>query len=336
MLEAFEAMNLVKKVTKYKVITNISKKGDYLLFDSKPEADEWIVKTGAKFEVIPVTGHIETKSSRAGMLSARSQKVFVEDENFLEQWDRVINPNHFTDKKRIGDIYKAEEPDGDFTFYEITEPPDYVKLKSGELYVTSRTPYVTSLFGQVETAGIIKERKLLPLTKKEIREVIPELKDAQKRGLERSQTWVRTKKKKYKRVKQGFAFTRKGETYWSADKEALIELRSQKKKFKGLRITKTPYHKDYNEVEFDKEKKYHKHWVRVSGKKFQNYYWHPVSVKHRNIFSQRRHDLKTGKLWRWIKRKGLPRVDSSVERYEKEVLRKKISSKKKPKKKPIV
>jgi len=68
--------------------------------------------------------------------------------------------------------------------------------------------------------------------------------------------------------------------------------------------------------------KLHKHWI-ITKNNARNV-WHPVSQKHRNIETQIRHDLKTGKLQRWAKRKGLYLTDSTYERYKREVLKRMI------------
>lgn len=67
--------------------------------------------------------------------------------------------------------------------------------------------------------------------------------------------------------------------------------------------------------------KMHKHWVY--GKKWQVNIMHPIAQKHRNIQSQVRHDLKTGKLQRWARRNRLKLVDATYNLYIRKIIRKK-------------
>ena len=47
---------------------------------------------------------------------------------------------------------------------------------------------------------------------------------------------------------------------------------------------------------------------------------HPISQKHRHIESQLKHDVATGKFEKWRKKKKLKLLDSTYEKYKKEVL----------------
>lgn len=83
---------------------------------------------------------------------------------------------------KVGEIYKAKEPDGSYTYFEVKKTPDYLKLKDGEAYVCTRTPYSTSMFCQIETAGVIKKDKLVPLDAKKDREMLKKIKEVEKRN----------------------------------------------------------------------------------------------------------------------------------------------------------
>jgi hypothetical protein len=91
---------------------------------------------------------------------------------------------------KIGEIYKAKEPDGSWTYFEVEKTPDYLKLKDNEVYVCTRTPYSTSVFCQIETAGVIKKDKLVPLNAKKDREMLKAIKDVQKKNRVNMQFYV--------------------------------------------------------------------------------------------------------------------------------------------------
>jgi len=69
-----------------------------------------------------------------------------------------------------------------------------------------------------------------------------------------------------------------------------------------------------------KKKRMHVHWVE--GRRWRSRTKHPVSVKHRRVYTQFRHDMATGAYQRWLKRQGLQMYDASRERYIREVLKK--------------
>lgn len=69
-------------------------------------------------------------------------------------------------------------------------------------------------------------------------------------------------------------------------------------------------------------KKYHTHWLVSRDKNFIERKSHPISTKHRDWESQEHHDRATGKYQRWLKRNKLKMVDSSRDRYIREVLKK--------------
>ena len=66
----------------------------------------------------------------------------------------------------LGKIYKAREPNGSYTYFEVMKIPSWFKPKEDQIYVSTRTPYTTSLYCQVETSGLIDKNLLLPLNKK--------------------------------------------------------------------------------------------------------------------------------------------------------------------------
>jgi len=64
---------------------------------------------------------------------------------------------------------------------------------------------------------------------------------------------------------------------------------------------------------------YHTHWVTT--KKMHKRILHPISRSHRDPNTQWRHDVTTGKYQRWLKENRLLMVDSSRDRYIREVIR---------------
>ena len=86
-------------------------------------------------------------------------------------------------------------------FVEVVKKPDYTpdKFKSDDwAYVCTRTPYATSLFGQIESCGFVHVNDLIPLdkSKKKDRELIEKLKKVQEEGIERSAMWYKLYKSK--------------------------------------------------------------------------------------------------------------------------------------------
>jgi len=62
----------------------------------------------------------------------------------------------------------------------------------------------------------------------------------------------------------------------------------------------------------------HTHWI--FGTKYQERTTHPISIEHRNVSSIIRHDRETGKYEEWAKSKGLKLVDSTEDKYIREVI----------------
>jgi hypothetical protein len=67
----------------------------------------------------------------------------------------------------------------------------------------------------------------------------------------------------------------------------------------------------------------HRHWMVVE-KGWQENIPHSLSLKHQDIYSFQRHASATGAFQRWATMKGLYLLDSTYERYQREVLRKKL------------
>ena len=74
-----------------------------------------------------------------------------------------------------------------------------------------------------------------------------------------------------------------------------------------------------------KKKGIHKHWVATGDKWMENIV-HPISERHNDLFSLRKHRLETGALQRWAKKKGLYLTDSTYDMYN-EVLKKELGEK---------
>jgi len=61
----------------------------------------------------------------------------------------------------------------------------------------------------------------------------------------------------------------------------------------------------------------HKHWI--FGRKLRENKSHSILVRHERSSSQCRHDLETGKLQRWLKKRGLHMTDGNKDLYMREV-----------------
>lgn len=66
--------------------------------------------------------------------------------------------------------------------------------------------------------------------------------------------------------------------------------------------------------------KTHTHWMVTPDGKYRERIEHPMSQKHTNVYSQRRHSLETGAMQRWLKKRNLKMLDANKERYEREVI----------------
>jgi len=87
-----------------------------------------------------------------------------------------------------GELYKLNEA-GDEIYVEIRKNPGFREDKEGLVYVCTRTPYVTSLYGQIETCGFVEKERLIPFknTKRD-QKIKEQLERATKEGIERSKT----------------------------------------------------------------------------------------------------------------------------------------------------
>jgi len=89
-------------------------------------------------------------------------------------------------------LRKVKHKNGTYVYIEIIDPAPYSnenEIKAGRIYASTRTPYPTSLYGQIETAGWIEEDRLEPLTKKEIKKVIPTLIAIEEKAKKRSESF---------------------------------------------------------------------------------------------------------------------------------------------------
>lgn len=81
----------------------------------------------------------------------------------------------------IGKIYKVKGEANVTIYVEIEEAPEWATLKENQVYICTRTPYATSMFGQIETAGIIDKSELKPLSNKEDKEALKRIVEVQNR-----------------------------------------------------------------------------------------------------------------------------------------------------------
>ena len=152
------------------------------------------------------TQYVDTMAQELGLkvipkedLAVLKRKTGIEH---VDGWDipepkppkKVVEAKKEPPKPKIGQIFKIKEPDGSFTYVEVQKPQSWVKLGKGEVYVATRTPYSTSIYGQIETAGKIAERKLIPLSMSEERKIVPKLRETQRKGVELSKLHYRAKK----------------------------------------------------------------------------------------------------------------------------------------------
>lgn len=110
----------------------------------------------------------------------------------------TINPE-------VGEIYKVQEsPKGNpgyYVYVEATEKPEYFDDKEGYTFVTTRTPYVTSMYGQIEMCGFIETSKLeLMRNNKKDRGIRDSIKRAIEKGIERSEVAYKLAKMREIRV----------------------------------------------------------------------------------------------------------------------------------------
>ncbi|NIA03789.1 MAG: hypothetical protein GWP09_00380 [Nitrospiraceae bacterium] len=93
----------------------------------------------------------------------------------------------------IGQIYKIKDED---VYVEVEKMPSFVEKefpKDEYIYVCTKTPYLTSLFAQIETCGVIKKDDLIPLDKKNKhdREILKQIEKVEKEAIERSEAWYK-------------------------------------------------------------------------------------------------------------------------------------------------
>jgi len=102
-------------------------------------------------------------------------------------------------KLKTGEIYRTQDTDGRTFYVQVQAPPvwegDPNTGKQKAVYVSTRSLYTNSVYGQIEQAGWISKDKLVPLnnTKKD-REVRKQINRARRRGVERSQMWYELEK----------------------------------------------------------------------------------------------------------------------------------------------
>ena len=92
-----------------------------------------------------------------------------------------------------GSMWKFRSGGGYFRYCEVTEPK-YIKppadMPGPVVYVSTRTPHRTSIYGQIESAGFISIALLVPFTDmKDDLNTLADLERVQREGAERSQFW---------------------------------------------------------------------------------------------------------------------------------------------------
>lgn len=99
---------------------------------------------------------------------------------------------------KIGEIYHTEA-DGRTFYVQVQRPPvsagDPNTGKREYVFVSTRTLYATSVYGQIEQAGWINKDRLMPLknTKKD-RGIRKQITRVRHQGIERSQLWYELEK----------------------------------------------------------------------------------------------------------------------------------------------
>jgi len=66
--------------------------------------------------------------------------------------------------------------------------------------------------------------------------------------------------------------------------------------------------------------KMHTHWMVTPDGKYRERIEHEKSLKHTNVYAQRRHALETGAMESWLKKRNLKMLDANKDRYETEVI----------------
>ena len=92
-----------------------------------------------------------------------------------------------------GSMWKFRSEYGHFRYCEVTEPK-YIKppadMPGPVVYVSTKTPHRTSIYGQIEGAGFIPVALLVPFTDtKDDLNTLADLERVQREGVERSQFW---------------------------------------------------------------------------------------------------------------------------------------------------
>ena len=88
-------------------------------------------------------------------------------------------------------VFKVISPKtGEEVFVEIIEPVEGDKKPFPDaIYVQTRTPWPTSIFAQVESAGWIEPSKLIALSHKKDKKMLERIKEVDKRQRQISQGW---------------------------------------------------------------------------------------------------------------------------------------------------
>lgn len=94
-----------------------------------------------------------------------------------------------------GEFYKVDEK-GHTVYVEVQKPIEGDPgIGKGQVFVATRTPWRTSMYGQIETAGWIDPEKLQPFKNtKADQKIIADLKHVQEEGVKRSEEMVKTLK----------------------------------------------------------------------------------------------------------------------------------------------
>ena len=95
-------------------------------------------------------------------------------------------------------IHRVRKENGGEYYVEECDPQGSEKPDCDCVYVCTRTPWRTSVFGQVESCGWIERSKLEPLNlkRKAERQILENIKSARDHGKELSKLWYDMQKRR--------------------------------------------------------------------------------------------------------------------------------------------
>lgn len=96
------------------------------------------------------------------------------------------------------EICRVEKENGGEYYVEACDPQGAEKPEGDFAYVCTRTPWRTSMYGQVESCGWIEGSKLEPLNlkRKADREIVEHIQEARDHGNELSKMWFDMQKRR--------------------------------------------------------------------------------------------------------------------------------------------